>query len=175
MSRRSTILLSAIVALLLVVSVAWQRLNFYLLTGHVFPIEKIEALQNSIGVTGWSPAGLNLADGRMLPIPGLRSLPDSSAALAEVTKRGVEVSPNGRIWGLVGVHHWCGNDPVRAHVARVDLSDMMTFLSVGEPVAPVPESESWVIGPGGTFTEWGWRVGEFLQFELWEKIKDPAR
>ena len=103
------------------------------------------------------------------------ALPSESEALTEATKRGVEVGPDGRIWGLVRIHHWCGNDPVGEHIARIDLSEMMTFLRVGEPVAPVPESESLVIEPGGSFTEWGWRVGEFYQFQSWQSVKDLER
>jgi len=118
---------------------------------------------------------LSLADGRTVQLPGLRSLPRDSAALSEATKRGVQVHADGRVWGLVRVHHWCGNDPVREHIARVDLSDMMTFLRVGEPVSTVPEAEFLAREPGGTFTEWGWRIGEFLQFQSWESMKDSAR
>jgi len=108
-------------------------------------------------------------------LSGLRSLPSQSAALTEATKRGVEVHADGRVWGVVRVYQWCGNDPVREHIARVDLADMMTFLRVGEPTAAVPESEFLVREPGGTFTEWGWRIGEFLQFQSWESTKDSAR
>jgi hypothetical protein len=150
-------------------------INFYLLTKRFVPIKKIEILHNAAVVTGWSSNGLNLADGRIVQVPGIHSLPGESEALSEAIKRGVEISADGRVLGLVRIHHWCGNDPVRVHIARVDLSDMMSFLRVGEPVAPVPESESLVTEPGGSFTEWGWRVGEFYQFQSWQSVKNLER
>ncbi len=175
MRRNTIILLATIAALVFGVVVAWPRISFYMLTGRFSPIEKIETLKNPVAVARWSSDGLNLADGRTVQLSGLRSLPSLSPALTEATKRGVEVGADGHAWGLVRVHHWCGNDPVREHIARVDLSDMITFLRVGEPVAPVPESQFLVREPGGTFTEWGWRIGEFLQFQSWARIKDSAR
>src|SRR3569832_982548 len=107
-------------------------INYYLLTKRFVPIKKIETLNNAVAVTRWSSNGLNLADGRIVQLPGIRSLPSESDALTEATKRGVEMAADGRIWGLVRIHHWCGNDPVREHIARVDISEMMTFLRVGE-------------------------------------------
>ncbi len=61
------------------------------------------------------------------------------------------------------------------HIARVELSDMMIFLCIGEPVAAVPEGEFVVGEPGGTFTEWGWEYGEFLQFQSWENMGESVR
>jgi len=150
-------------------------MNYYLLTKRFVPIKKIETLHNAVVVTGWFSNGFKLSDGRTVQLPGIHSLPDASPALTEATKRGVEVGAEGRVWGLVRIHHWCGNDPVREHIARIDLSDMMTFLRVGEPFVPVPESESLVTEPGGSFTEWGWRVGEFYQFQSWQRVKNLDR
>jgi len=175
MRRKTILLLATIVALASGANIALPRIQFYLLTGHFSRIQKMEKLQSPVAVTQWGPDGLYLADGRTVPLPGLRSLPVDSPALTEVTKRGVEVHADGRVMGLVRVHHWCGNDPVREHIARVDLSDMMTFLRVGEPVASVPEVEGLAREPGGTFTEWGWRIGEFFQYQSWQSIKESAR
>jgi hypothetical protein len=146
-------------------------MNYYLLTRRFVPIKKIEILHNAVAVSGWSSNGLHLADGRIVQLPGIHSLPSESGALTEATKRGVEIAADGRVLGLVRIHHWCGNDPVREHIARIDLSDLMLFLRVGDPVAPVPEAESLLSEPGGSFTEWGWRVGEFYQFQSWQSFK----
>src|SRR5262249_17385734 len=127
-----------------------------------------------VAVTKWSSDGLSLSDGRTVPIPGLRSLPSDLLALAQATKRGVEVSADGRVFGLVRVQHWCGNDPVREHIARDELSDMMTFLRVGVPSGPVPEAEYLAGEPGGELSEWGWRIGEFLEFQAWQDLKNSA-
>jgi hypothetical protein len=173
--RKLLIILSVVAALAVVVGFAGPYISHYMLTGRFVPVNKIETLKNPIAVRGWSAGGLNLADGRTVPLPGLRALPGQSAALAEATKRGVEVDRDGRVWALVRVHHWCGNDSVRKHVARVDLSEMMTYLRVGEPTVTPPEAEFLATKSDGAFSEWGWRVGEFYAFESWQKLKNSAR
>ena len=173
--RRKTIILSAaIVTLVAGVVTAWPRVEYYMITGSFSPIQKIESLRNPVGVTKWDADGLILADGRKMQLVGLRSLPSESSALAEATKRGVEIDVDGRVWGLVRVHHWCGNDPVREHVARVDLAEMLTFLRVGDLLVPVAEPQFLAYEPGGDFSNWGWSVGEFMQFERWQKFKASA-
>lgn len=166
------LLILATMGVLVFGTVLASRISYYRLTGHFSPIQKIETLQNPVAVTHYGSDGLHLADGQTVQLPGLRSLPSNSPALAEATKHGVEVQANGRVWGLVKIHHWCGNDPVREHIARIDLSEMMTFLRVGHPVASVPQAEFLIDEPGGRFTEWGWRIEEFQEFESWEKIKN---
>jgi hypothetical protein len=172
MRGRTKIILSALVLVVGTAAIAWPRIDFFMLTGHFTPIRKVESLRTPVRVQAWTADGLLLADGRTLPLPKLRALPSQSAALSEVIKRGVEVASNGRVYGLVRVHHWCGNDPVREHIARVDISDMMTFLRVGETVGVVPEAQSRVHEPGGAFSKWGWRVGEFYQFESWQRLRN---
>lgn len=175
MSRKVIIrfvMLAALVAAFLALA---PRIDFFMLTGRFSPINQIEALQNPVGVTGWNSDGLRLADGRTVQLSGLRALPGQSAALAEATKRGVELGADGRVWGLIKVHHWCGNDPVREHIARVDLADMMLFLRVGAPVVPIREEDLLITQPGGRFTEWGWDVGEFFHFQSWRRLKDAER
>lgn len=111
----------------------------------------------------------------MVQLPGIHGLPSLSPALSEMTKRGVEVGADGRVYGLVRVHHWCGNDPVREHIARVDISNALTFLHVGQAVAPVPESDLTVREAGGRFTKWGWNISEYMQFQMWQSMKDSVR
>ena len=151
--------------------VAWPRINFFLLTGHFFPIRQVERLDHPITVNGWTRNGLNLADGRIVQLPGLKSLPTNSEALAQATQRGVEIDSTGRIWGLVKIHHWCGNDPVREDVKKIDLGDMMTFLQVGEPVGPVITADYIHIQPGGQFSQYGWNINDFLEFLTWKVLK----
>jgi hypothetical protein len=146
-----------------------------MLTGRFTPIHKIESLHASVAIKGWTPDGLSLSDGRMVPLSAVHALPSISPALSEMTKRGVEIAQDGRVYGLVRVHHWCGNDPVREHIARVDISDAMIFLHVGQTVTPVPQSDQTVREAGGRFTEWGWNVSEYLQFQMWQSMKDSPR
>lgn len=169
---RPSVILGALVVAVLAVA---PRIDFYMQTGRFSPVDKIETLQNPIAVTHWTSEGLILADGRMVQVPGLRALPNPSAALMEATKRGVEIGIDGRLRGLVRIHHWCGNDPVREHIARVDLADMMTFLRVGEPVARVPNADFLPLAPGGQFTEWGWNVSEYVHFCSWLNVRDSSR
>lgn len=158
-----------------VLAIVWPSIDHFMVTGRFSPITKIDSLNNPIGVNGWTADGLLLADGRTLPIPQVRALPSNSVALAEIAKRGVEVRNNGGVYALVQVHHWCGNDPVRTHIARVNVADMLTYLRVGETIGPMPEEQFRATETGGRFSQWGWRVGEFYQFEMWQKLKDSAR
>ena len=135
----------------------------------------IEELRSPIAVVGWSPTGLQLGDGRTLPLPGLRALPATSAALSESSKRGVEVGKGGRVYGLVRVHHWCGNDPVRGHIARVDLALFLEFLGEGQSLAQAIPGVSVSARPGGTFSPFGWRVGEYCEFRAWCGLVKESR
>ena len=82
----------------------------------------------------------------------------------------------GDVVGLVRVHHWCGNDPVGEHIARVDLSLMLTFLQQGERLTPLSEDEKKLIPPhfSDEFSDYGWRVGEFGRFKMWCDYLAPA-
>jgi hypothetical protein len=171
MRRRTKVVLFAVASIAIAVAIV----PAFIPPAGFFRITKIESLKDPVSVAGWTSNNLLLADGRRLVIPNFRSLPSNSVALSEITKRGVEIGDGGRVYGLVRVHHWCGNDPVREHIARVDISDALTFLRVGETDGPVPEAEFRVHKPGGSFSEWGWRVGEFYQFESWKKLKDAVR
>lgn len=175
MSRKVIIRLVMLAALVAAVLALAPRIDFFMLTGRFSPINQIETLQSPVSVTGWSSDGLKLADGRTVQLSGLRALPGQSAALAEATKRGGEITSDGRVWGLVKVHHWCGNDPVREHIARVDLADMMLFVRAGEPVVPIREEDLLITEPGGRFTAWGWNVSEFSYFQSWQRLKNAER
>jgi len=152
--RRLKVLVAA-VAFLLAVTVHHPRI--------------VDELRSPVAVKGWSDKGLLLADGRAVSLPGIRVLPSSSAALTEATWRGVELGRGGRVYGLVRVHHWCGNDPVREHIARVDLSHVLAFVGEGEAVCELdPELRLRMAEKcGGRFTAWGWEIGEYLQFRGW--------
>ncbi len=129
----------------------------------------IDELRSPVAVTGWSDTGLLLADGRSAQLPGIGALPSSSAALIEATRWGVELGSGGRVYGLVRVHHWCGNDRVGEHIARVDLSHLLAFLGEGELVCKLDQKLRTTMAeiPGGRFTAAGWEVGEHTQFRFW--------
>ena len=135
-------------------------------------VRKIDSLNNPVEVKGWKREGIVLVDGRSLQLPGFLSLPDHSVALTAAIKRGIEIAPDGKLYGLMRIHHWCGNDPVREQLARVNISDVMMFLHVGQPASPIPEADSTARENEAMFTEWGWNVSEFGQFKAWEEFKD---
>lgn len=147
----------AVVAVFLVLIVNVYR------AGHV-----VEELRSPTPVAGWSEAGLRLDDGRTVSLPGVRITPELSTALAEATKRGVELGADGRVYCLVRVHHWCGNDPVREHIARVDLARLLAYL--GPAAAQLTPEVDLMVEPGGRFTAWGWNVSEFHEFQGWCRI-----
>jgi hypothetical protein len=149
----------------------WPQIKFYQLTGHLYPIRIVEGLSQPIAVAGWKDNELRFADGRSVMVPGFRTLPEKSDAIEEATKRGVEITSDGRVIGLVRIHHWCGNDPVREHLARIDISEMLLFLGVGEPDAQLPPEGQGLERLGGTFSRFGWTVDEFLEFEFWQKVR----
>src|SRR5690349_4544352 len=76
-------------------------------------IEIVELLNHPRVVVDWDEDGLWLDDGSQIALPDVDALPLSSLALEEATKRGVEVTPDGRVFGLVKIHHWCGNSSIR--------------------------------------------------------------
>jgi hypothetical protein len=175
MRRKAVILLATIPTLAVGVSVAWPRIDFWMLTGSFSPIRKIDSLQHPMEVTKWDASGLLLADGRTVQLPGVTLLPEDSPVLREALRRGVEVGQHGRILALVRIHHWCGNDPVQEHVAKVDLSDMMLFLRLGQPTTTVAETEFLVKELGGGFSESGWAISEYLQFQSWQSLRHVAQ
>jgi hypothetical protein len=100
--------------------------------GFTLPVFKYEPLNSPQRVVGWSGKGLMLADGRVVLPKGMKTLPLRSAALAELTRRGVEVDRDGQVYGQVNLWHWCGNDPVRSDVRRVDIAHVLAFVREGK-------------------------------------------
>jgi hypothetical protein len=117
------------------------------ITSHPGQIDKIEALNNPRVVQSWDVKGLILTDGSRVTLPGIVEIPADSKALKIGMVRGIEVTPEGRVIGLVRVHHWrmCGSSPYINQLARVDLSDLMTLLgedsqATSPPITRVPIS-----------------------------------
>jgi hypothetical protein len=139
------------------------------------PVSKVDRLANPVSVAGWDAAGFILHDGRNVSLPGISGLPKNSPALSEVSKRGIEIAADGRIYGLVKIHHWCGNDPVQIHIARVDVSDWLAFLRVGEVIETKLEDFEFDREPGGRITQSGWEIGEYHRFRLWADCVREAK
>jgi hypothetical protein len=123
-----------------------------------FPRRIIERLESPIAVKSWSREGIILSDGRILTFPGLEKVLTNSLALDEVAKRGLEISSDGSVYGLVRVWHWCGNDSVREHVARVDVKKMVLYLSELDQVLAEYGQNS-----NSKFSECGWNISSWSE------------
>lgn len=125
-------IVSAVAAIVVALGVAQ-----YVTLGWVIPRRIVERLDAPIAVESVTREGLVLADGRTLAIPHVADLPADAAAVREAVRHGVEVGADGRMTGLMKIWHWCGNDPVRYHLARVDLTDL-ALLFGAPPTSDVP-------------------------------------
>lgn len=148
--------------------------EYYSLTGSFWPRSHIESLRGPISVKGWSDDGLLLADGRIVPLPGIRTLPRTSRALSLATKDGVEILPDGQVVGLLKVWHWCGNDPVRDDVRRIPLGPLLCFLREGVPTEPLPGDDVGPHSSSGGFTDHGWSISEYVGFTHFFLPRHPA-
>jgi len=137
------------------------------------PIDNVESLQNPLQVSEWNSGGLVLSTGRIVTVPGIKNLPLTSAALIEATSHGIEIGPEGRVIGLVRVWHWCGNDPIRKHLARVDVARLLMYLGEGSFAEPSIQPPSWHTTKK-RFTDQGWDVGDFSVFVQWNRELEAA-
>lgn len=144
-----------------------------LMFGWAWPIFIIERLDHPIPVKGWDEQGLILADGQKVMPKGMKSLPKDFPGMKALTMRGVDLEPDGRVFGLVELFHGCGNDPIRGEYRRVDFGLALTYLGQGESQVPVAKDD---YRPrfGNEIFEEVWRVADahrFLKFARGEK--DP--
>jgi hypothetical protein len=130
-------------------------------TGSWSPIEHVETLSDPVKVLRWTDTALVLADGRQVPLRGIAELPHDSPALTAVTSEGVEVGPDGAVIGMLPIHHYCGNDPVRKHIARVDVAQLLLYLGEGEPTSGHRPQRSMPF----LFNQWGWNASEYFAFQ----------
>ena len=148
--------------------VNWDSL-LALATFHYWPQSHIERLQGAVEVDGWSASGLKLRDGRTVQLPGFRELPKESVALARATSRGVEITPEGRVIGLVKVWHWCGNDSMWNDVRRIDIAHLLEFMREGKFERTIVSGEPEPMKPGGIFSPYGWNISETVLFDHFVK------
>lgn len=96
--------------------------------------------------------------------------------MSAATVDGIEVRGDGRVYGLVRVHHWCGNDPVVEHYARVDLAHLVLYFEERRrALAEEPASaESHTRDESSEFSEFGWQVGDFMSFKDWSELAAEA-
>jgi hypothetical protein len=97
---------------------------FLRLTGAFKPKRIVETLESPVHIVAIREAGLITGEGKILTLPDVITIPKEPRIWKDILDYGVELNTNGSTYALVHVHHWCGNDPVRYHLARVDLSSL---------------------------------------------------
>jgi hypothetical protein len=124
-----------------------------------------EKLESATPVASVESHGLHLSDGRFVGWGLAEPVPTELAALDAITAHGIEIGTDGRAIGLVQVHHWCGNDPIREHLARIDVGHLLEFLGG----RPTPEGEEPLdfTEADTQFTQWGWNVSSWRASERW--------
>lgn len=110
----------------------------FILAGVIFPRSIQEELNNPKQVTKITPKGFLIADGSLIKVKYILELPKESEVLNKAIEHGIEIDDKGHIFGLIKVWHWCGNDPVRYHIARVDLSSLI-LVAGGKPNTELPK------------------------------------
>jgi len=133
----------------------------------------VETLDEPRTVASWTSVGFVLETGETVPIPGIDAIRPPSAILDEIARRGIEIDPvSQRVHGLLPVWHWCGNDPIGRHVARVDVESLVTYLALrGDP-----EHRSAAFDGMGcdSVGESGWNVSCFHGYNRWlEDTRSP--
>jgi hypothetical protein len=123
--------LVAMIAALALTPYGRARWEFYQLTGHVTPQRILETLQTPVRIGGVTEKGFLTMDGKLLLPPGITNLVISDSVKRDIIEHGVETAADGAIYALVRVHHWCGNDPVVFHLARVNLSSLLLLVADG--------------------------------------------
>lgn len=126
-----------------------------------------DALDTPVTVVGFDATGLTLAGGRRLIVPGYKSLTGAGSLIEATTEKGVEITPDGKIFGLLKIWHWCGNDPVRYHYARVNLADLLRYFDKGEPIEKKTSPARLVPFREFEYTESGWSISEWMHFRGW--------
>jgi hypothetical protein len=96
------------------------------------PHKIVDQLESPIHIVAVKESGLVTSEGQILMLPGVRSIPKQPRIAKDILDYGVELNTNGSTYALIHVHHWCGNDPVRFHLARVDLSSLYLAVADGE-------------------------------------------
>lgn len=136
--------------------------------------EIVESLADPQGVSGWTSQGLQLADGRTIALPGIDELPAKSVTLEFAVKHGVELQ-DGRIFTLLEIYHWCGNDPVRKHWVRADLAHALRHTQEVLPVGDAGQVQ-WLPNPLGEqylLRQRLWDPGVYGNFKVQEEGGNP--
>lgn len=139
---------------------------YFLLTGSPFPIARIERLKDPVKISEIKTDGLITADGRKLSIKHIQKIPTDLLALQDAVRDGIEVDSDGYLIGRLKIHHWCGNDLVRYHVARINLSWLLILSGESTDLA-IPEDVIWKHDRVGLrYGKYGLRIEDYLNLQM---------
>ena len=140
--------------------------NNMFMFGSLVPRSHVDHLNNATNVIRWDEDGLVLTGGRRVIPQGMTKLPKDSATLAIATKEGVEVTPDGRVFGLVKLWHWCGNDAVRYDLSKIDLAQLLAYHHEGQStLKPYEYSKHSFVETGGG-SDHGWSISSFSRMKM---------
>lgn len=111
------------------------------LTGCPIPLVHVDFLNDGVNVSSTDGNRLLLPSGGSVVVPGVRYVPTNEVVCAAL-KRGIEVTPEGRVFGLLNIHHWCGNDPVCYDRRRIDITSLCWAVDVECWDPPFPSDDS---------------------------------
>ncbi len=139
----------------------------FLLWGVPFPLVHIETVQNMEQVQSVAGNVIRLGSGSDICLERLSYIP-TNKLISAVLGRGLRLD-NGKIVGLVRIHHWCGNDPIRYDVRRVDFELLCVYVD-RQCVTNCSFVSSRDTNTGTTsdtsihVTKHGWRYDEYVKF-----------
>jgi hypothetical protein len=100
----------------------------FLGTGSPIPLWHIERLNHPVAVRAIGEDALELRDGGQVRLPFIKKLPKADPCFVKALRHGVEVGPDGEVFGLIDPARMCGNDPVVFYRKRINLSDLAGVL-----------------------------------------------
>mgnify|MGYP000512293578 CR=1 FL=1 len=160
---------------------------FFLLLVGTLALPKVERsivdeLDSPVAVKKIVGKYLILESGQQVTFEGIKKIPDQSSVFQKAIVNGVYVSDEGYAYGLLKIWHWCGNDSVREHIAKVDLGVLAGLLDHKQVEEDIPYSENKFsfIHPKmkefiNDYDDHGWSVSKFIQYENFKQFMDSHK
>ena len=124
---------------------------------------KMEALHEPRLVWQITAEGLVLENGSLVKIPYVQNIPTNLPVLMAATQRGVEIDKDGQVIGLIQIWHWCGNDPIRSHVGRIDLTGLLLFAGATPTEAALTNVVP--VAQEVDLEKWGLNISQYMQMQ----------
>jgi hypothetical protein len=158
----------------------------FLVTCCPIPLFRIDHLRNPQRVLSIENTALILEGQSRINIPHILQIPRSNAVFKAAISHGVEVCETGRVYGLIKMHHYCGNDPMRYDRRKVNLTELIGTIEPSSLDIPIDSVEKVQIvsnlsvhaeSLSSYSDKSGWRMGneiylEYVKYLLKEK-KEP--